>query len=159
MIKKIYILTFASLAFLLLTGISGYSVNPVDPPKPVSNAATVTLPSTPPTDECSDLMSEVEVTVVVTVTDCPDYVCQFPDTCTVKICLIELPSTPLGCTNWDPDRCTYTFYDIRANEGYNICAYFEVTPTGCLTGYNHQSACVQVPIGGGQMNINTEWCD
>jgi len=155
--KKIYILAFVSLAFLLLTGISGYSVNPVDPPKPVSNAATVTLPSVPPTDECSDLMSEVEVTVYVTFTECPDYDCCYPSNCSFNICIYDYLYNELDCQIWDPERCQYIFYDIRAEEGTYIRARL-VLQGSCNCSYNETYASGYVPQGGGDVPINTTYC-
>jgi len=158
--KKIYILAFVSLAFLLLTGISGYSVNPVDPPlKPVSNAAAVTVPSVSPTDECSDLMSLVPVTVYVTFTDCPDYDCCYPRDCSFNFCIYDNLYNELDCKSWDPEaNCQLTFTGIRAEEGYPLRGKL-VLLTSCDCEFNDDFMnSGNVPPGGGSVYINTTYC-
>jgi len=157
--KKIYILAFASLAFLLLTGISGYSVNPVDPPKPASTAATVTLPSPSPTDECSDLRSLVQVTVIVTFTDCPDRDCCYPKDCSFNICIYDDAMIELECKGWSPGTCQYTYTGIRAEEATSIYAHL-VLFTSCICEYNevYAQSTNTVPIGGGTVYITTTYC-
>jgi len=158
--KKIFnIITFATLVIFLFIGFYGYSGNPVDPPKPVSNAATVTLPSASPTDECSDLMSLVPITVNVTITDCPDYKCQYPGLCNVDICVYE-GITLKACQDFNPNQCSYTFDNLRAEEGNTMYCHFVVTPSGCLTGYfDGWSQGSQVPLGGGTVNLYIAWCE
>jgi len=156
--KKIFnIITFVSFVIFLFTGFCGYSGNPVDPPKPVSNAATVTLPSPSSTDECSDLMSEVEVTVYVTFTECPDYDCCYPGECSFNICIYDYLLNELGCRTWDPQRCQYEFPDIRAEENTYIYARL-VLLGSCNCSYNGTFAYELVPQGGGDVPINNTYC-
>jgi len=160
--KKIYnIITFATLVIFLFIGFYGYSGNPVDPPsKPGENTKVIAQPSPSQTDECSGLRSDVPITVIVNITDCPDYKCQFPGSCTVKICVYEGPNL-LACQTWDPENCTpYTFDNLRAEESATIRCRFEVTPSGCLTGYNDGwSNGVPVPPGGGTLDLYNTWCE
>jgi len=156
--KKIYILAFASLAFFLLTGISGYSVNPVDPPKPISNAAAVTFSAPSPTDECSDLMSLVDVTVYVTFTECPDYDCCYPRNCSFNYCIYDYLGNELDCKAWTPDDCQLTFTGIRGEEGTKIRGKL-ILLTSCICEYNDDIAeSTTIPTGGGSVDITTTYC-
>jgi len=155
--KILNIITFASFVIFLLNGLYGYSGNPVDPPKPGSTAATVTLPAASPTNECSDLMSLVPVTVYVTFTDCPDRDCCYPKDCSFNICIYDNVGNELGCKPWDPETCQYVFTGIRAEENTNIGAKL-VLLTSCICNFNEDQAFGMVPQGGGDVPINTTYC-
>jgi len=158
-------MAFTSLVIFLFMGLYGYSVNPVDPPsKPGENTKVIAQLSPSQTDECSDMLSLVPITVIVTFTDCPDYVCEYPGLCKVEVCVYEFstPPTLLGCQIFDPDDCQYTFNGLRANEGADIYAILVVTPSGCLHGYNDDPAYASnnpVPPGGGTMYVSTTYCE
>jgi len=130
----------------------GFSVNPVDTPaKTGDEAQPVILPLPSENSECSELLTLVPVTVIVTFTDCPDYDCQEPSNCYLEVCVYDPNITePIGCQPWDPDQCQYTFEDLRATDGAYLNFKLRVTPTGCMTGYNSGVAYIfpQVTDGG-----------
>ena len=139
----------------------GFSVNPIDPPaKSGDNVITITPTSPVATNECSNLYSVVPVTVVVTIADCPDYVCLAPGpTCTIQLCIYEdnCLGSPLACTAFDPDSCTYNI-DVRANEYHYL--FSKLVVTGCTNQWN--TTCNQgfpdVPQGGGTVYISQQFC-
>ena len=138
----------------------GFSVNPIDPPaKSGDNVITITPTSPVATNECSNLYSVVPVTVVVTIADCPDYVCLAPGpTCTIQLCIYEgydCTGQLLRCVSFDPDTCTYNI-NVRANEGSYLSSQLVVT--GCTNQWNttcNQSSST-VPPGGGNVYINDQ---
>ncbi len=150
------IISFIVLIFICLYG---FSVNPVDPPAKTgdgTNPVVLAVPSE--NEECSEMMAEVSVTVIVTFTDCPNYECEEPFGCLVELCIYQGPDL-LACQEWDPDICQYTFGDIRADEGSTFYGKLVVSPTNCISGYNDQYFyTTQVPIGGGTIYVNHTYC-
>jgi hypothetical protein len=105
------------------------------------------------------LRSTVTVTVIITITDCPDYTCDYPANCSFNICIYDENYTLIRCQSFDLDQCSYTFEDTRAEEGTYL--YSKLVPAfGCSSCYNsnfNKSTGV-VPIGGGTVYINQTFC-
>lgn len=159
--------------FLLLGCLSiyGFSVPPIDPPKKAGETdKTVTEPKTVSTDnapelplsspnkteECTESRSVVDVTVIVTLGDCPDYDCSLPGpNCTCEICIYgvnDCSGTPLGCSEtWDPEVCTYRI-PVQANENDYLYASFSCH--NCSYGNGCQVSDNPVPTGGGDVTIS-----
>ena len=140
----------------------GFSVNPVDPPAKTGDEANpVILPIPSENDECSELLTLVPVTVIITFTDCPDYECEEPFGCDVDICVYDpnYPDDPY-CQPWDPDVCQYSFEDIRVSDGIVLSCKLVVTPAGCISGYNSGSTSILPPVtSGATLYANTTYCE
>jgi len=162
------------LIFLFLFGgfsIYGFSSPPIDPPKKTNDNNKTVAPSiavctdnTPeisrsspnPNEECTESRSVVNVTVTITLNDCPDYDCSLPGpTCTCEICIYNVydcSGTPLGCSEtWDPEVCTYRI-PVQANETDYLYASFSCH--NCSYGNGCQVSDNPVPIGGGDVTIS-----
>jgi len=144
---------------LIFICLYGFSVNPVDPPAKTGDEANpFVLPVTSENDECSEMMAEVPVTVIVTFTDCPHYDCEEPFGCLVEVVIYQF-GYEVDRQEWDPDVCQYTFEDIRADEGSTFYGRLEVYPTGCISAYNDGYFNTgTVPLGGGDVYGSTTYC-
>jgi len=148
--------------FLIILGwlnLYGYSVNPIDPPaKSGDNAITITPTSHVATNKCVNPKSVVDVTVVVTITDCPNYKCSVPGpSCTLQLCIYEGNCfNLLGCPAFIPDSCT-CYINVRANE--NSTLYSKLVVTGCTNEWNAACLyCAVVPQGGGTVYCSRSFC-
>jgi hypothetical protein len=153
------------LILLIIMGflaIYGFSINPIDPPAKPADVVKATVPkSSVTTEEFTELFSLVDVTVIVTFTDCPDYICEYPRNCSFKICIYDNNYNLLACQDFDFGKCQYTFEGIRANEYTTLYSHVEaVTPPGCSSSYNNgfDPSTNQVPSGGGTVYISTQYC-
>ena len=145
--------------FLGCMTLYGYSSNPIDPPlKTGDNTSTIITPSPGTNDECLDLCTTVSVNVHVTFTDCPNYSCLTPGTCTFAICLYDSTKTLITCKPFSFSNCSYTFNNEQADEGSYFYARL-IRTSGICTDYNQnyvQSGIV--PLGGGDVYISTKYC-
>jgi hypothetical protein len=150
------------LAIILgFTSLYGFSVNPVNPPATTGTEVkpnALPLPST--ADKCSELMSIVVVTVTVTFTDCPYYDCCYPDGCSFEICIYDQSGQLIDCQTFDPEKCQYTFANIRAEEGSYLKAKLVLLNScPCSSSFNDEFASSGlIPLGGGTLYINTTYC-
>jgi hypothetical protein len=155
--KKIFL-------FLILgcIRINGFAVNPIDPPAiKAESPITVSSPAIITSDGCNDLMSLVEVTIIITIDDCPDaYDCDYPAGCSFLICVYE-GSTELACMNFSLTKCEYTFEGLRANENATLTSHLkDISVPSCSSTYNtgYDPSPNPVPIGGGTVYIRTTFC-
>ncbi|MBL7113408.1 MAG: hypothetical protein ISS19_15835 [Bacteroidales bacterium] len=150
---------FILLIILGCFSIYGFAVTPIDPPAKKGEPVKTSTPQSPvATEECSDLYSLVPVTVRVTIADCPDYDCSLPGpTCDIQLCVYQdnCNGSPLACTTFNPDTCSYTF-EVRAEEYHYV--YSHLVVTGCTnswsTGCNRST--LSVPLGGGTVYIDDQ---
>ena len=145
--------------FLGCLTLYGYSSNPIDPPlKTGDNTSTIITPSLGPTDECLDLCTIVSVTVHITFTDCPNYTCTSPGTCTFAICLYDENYYLITCKPFDFNTCTYTFTE-QAEEGSHFNAKLVIVSGLSCTDFNQNYVpSTNVPVGGGDVYITTTYC-
>jgi len=137
----------------------GFSINPIDPPaKKGEPVKTITQPAPVATKDCSESRSMVYCDAYISITDCPDYECDYPFGCSFEICIYDEHDTQLDCKTFDSETCSYTFEDIMAEEGELLQSKL-VTP-GCGSCYNgdFNDASNIVPLGGGNVYINQTFC-
>jgi len=150
-----------SLLILGCFSLYGFSINPIDPPaKKGEPVKTITQPSPVATKECSESRGSVEVTVYVTITDCPDYDCDYPAGCTLELCIYDEHDTKLSCQDYAQENCDYEFEDIMAEVNETLRSRIEVKSGSCSSCYNggFNDASNPVPPGGGDVYINHTFC-
>ena len=154
--KKI-LLILSILGFIQIYCIAG---NPDNPPYVLHDGIQSISPGTTEVgNNCLALLSVVDVTVHLTVTDCPDYECEAKDSCSFHINLYSNYNY-IGNFDFNPKVCSYEG-DFRASEGYPVIAIFVAdNPPGCNQPFNNiPSQSAIVPQGGGDMYISIKFCE
>jgi hypothetical protein len=132
----------------------GFAVNPIDPSSKTGDDIKITSPSAK--NECSELLTLVDVVITVTFTDCPGYSCSYPANCTFDICIYDANYNLVECQSFSRLTCSYVFRE-RMQDDQDFYAHL-VRTSGSCTGYNQGYTKGHIPVGGGNVSINTTFC-